>query len=99
MPQIGIADAGAAAPPARWVRVAPNPFAVQVQFDAAAAGGGPLSIAISDASGRVVTRLAGRDRLRWDGRDAGGRRPAGGIYFYRVIEPAGAHGGRVVLLR
>ena len=56
---------------------------------------------VFDLAGRRLTRLEGRagDPLRWDGRDAGGRRVASGVYFYRVRTEGATFWGRLVYLR
>lgn len=69
---------------------APNPFTdtTALQFQLARAG--DADVVIHDAAGRLVRRLssgpraAGVHTLRWDGRDAAGRRTAGGVYFVQL---------------
>ena len=79
--------------PSAWaVRNAwPNPFGNDVQIEyVAPENGGEHTVAVYDAAGRVVSVLfsgrrdGGAHRLEWDGRDAGGRRVASGVYFVRV---------------
>ncbi len=79
--------------PSAWaVRNAwPNPFGNDVQIEyVAPENGGEHTVAVYDAAGRVVSVLfsgrrdGGAHRLEWNGRDAGGRRVASGVYFVRV---------------
>ena len=48
------------------------------------------TLRVYDSVGQLVKTLsdapaaAGRYRARWDGRDAGGRPVASGVYFYRL---------------
>ena len=72
----------------------PNPFnpATTIRFDVPEPG--PARLVIHDASGARVATLVdgpvapGPTAVRWDGRDAAGRRVAAGVYFYR-LEAAG----------
>lgn len=72
----------------------PNPSAGAVTLRFAQPGEGAVAIDVFDASGRHVRRLAhgwrpaGASIATWDGRDAGGTRVPGGIYFAR-FEGAG----------
>ena len=59
-----------------------------------------------DAAGRFVRTLeatsngaAGYHDIRIDGRDAGGRRLATGVYFYRAEPPDGTLSGRFTILK
>jgi hypothetical protein len=70
---------------------APNPFNPRtvVRYDLPAQA--PVRIVIYDAAGRLVTTLVdapthdpGRHQVVWDGRSAGGRSVASGIYFCRM---------------
>ena len=56
---------------------------------------------VYDASGRRLRRLSARagETLVWDGRDAGGRRQAPGVYLYRLEVGAQRRRGRVVVLQ
>ena len=68
----------------------PNPFNpnTTIAFDLPAAGRAVLDV--FDVKGRRVQRVfegalpAGAHRVVWDGRDAGGRVVASGVYFYRL---------------
>jgi hypothetical protein len=70
----------------------PNPFnpRTTIAFDVPVPGPKPVTLAIYDVEGRMVTRLVdgglppGRHEVVWDGRSAGGTPQATGIYFYRV---------------
>ncbi len=68
----------------------PNPFnpRTTVSFDLAAAG--RVTLDVFDLRGRLVRTLvderlpAGRHDVLWDGRDAGGRETASGVYLCRL---------------
>jgi len=44
------------------------------------------------------TREAGRHAVHWDGRDDGGQKVAGGVYFYRLKATGVEESRRMVLL-
>ena len=74
----------------------PNPSTGPVQIQNRASGSLGPDLEVFDAAGRLVRRLAperttagGTGAVTWDGRDAGGRLLAGGIYFVRVKTEAG----------
>lgn len=58
---------------------------------------------VFDLQGRRVRRLAdrrlpaGATVIGWDGRDDGGRRVRGGLYFVRLVTPQESHTARVVI--
>jgi hypothetical protein len=68
----------------------PNPFRsdTRIEFDLPEAA--PVALVIYDVQGRRVTTLfdglatAGRHVVPWNGRDAGGRAVASGVYFCRI---------------
>ncbi len=71
----------------------PNPFRAETRIDfelSPEAAGKPVRLAVFDAQGRCVRTLlegtgsTGPQSVAWDGRDRGGRRVAGGIYYYRL---------------
>lgn len=68
----------------------PNPFDGSTQISYELASTGPVSLAIYDASGRLVRSLiqaeqrSGHHVVHWDGRDDLGREAAPGTYFYRL---------------
>ena len=78
------------APPALRVRAAPNPLvgSGRIRFELPAAGW--ARIALFDASGRLVRRLAegvfsaGPHVVAWDGRADGGARLPAAVYFARL---------------
>jgi len=85
--------------------VVPNPFnpATSVRFTL------PRQLSVSAdvfaVSGARVTTLmenetfpAGENEVRWDGRDARGRRVASGVYLFRLTTPLGQRTARLVLL-
>lgn len=81
----------------------PNPFnpRTTIGFDLAAPA--HVTLRILDARGRSVRTLidgtltARRHRVDWDGRDAGGRAVASGVYWYR-LETAGHVATRKLVL-
>jgi len=85
---------------------APNPFvaSASVRFDLAA--GGPATLRVYTASGRLLRTVfqaplpAGRFRAAWDGRDDRGARAPSGIYFARLlVSGAGFYEGVARLVR
>ena len=87
------------------VRCAPNPFAQQALVQFAARAGERLRVRIYDTRGRLVrthealASRTGRQDVTWDGRDAGGRRVAPGVYFYEVQSGVRTARGRLVFIR
>jgi hypothetical protein len=87
------------------LRAWPNPFrgATSVSFESRRQG--RVSVAVYDASGRLVRRLLdevsapGRRIVPWDGRDAAGRVVADGVYLVRVTADDRVERTKVVLLR
>ena len=66
---------------------------------------GEVELAVYDAAGRHVRRLAdgvepaGRREVRWDGRDDAGREVEAGLYFARLRAQGGVSTRRIPLLR
>jgi hypothetical protein len=83
--------------------VRPNPFgqSTTVSFDLAAPGA--VRLEVYDARGVLVRTLedavlpAGQHHRQWDGRDAGGRNVAAGVYFAR-LRTADTHAMEKMLL-
>lgn len=83
----------------------PNPFSpeTQIGFDLPAAG--PAEIRIFDARGRLVRTLidekrpAGRQSVKWDGRDDAGREVASGVYFYTLKARGVGENRRMILVK
>ena len=83
----------------------PNPFRgrtdVRFQMDR----GGRVELAVYSVAGRLVRKLAegryepGTHVLAWDGRDAGGRPLASGVYFVRLQGEGVSETRRVVMLK
>ena len=75
---------------------APNPARQEATLEFNVPARGPVDLEILDVGGRVIRVLhrgdlaAGAHRVRWDLRDAGGRRPAPGRYFARLRTADGA---------
>jgi hypothetical protein len=83
---------------------APNPFVsgTTLRFDLPRAA--PVQLLIHDVAGRRVTEVsrtfaAGPAQVRWDGRDAGGRTVAPGVYFVRLESSVGVQDLRIVRVR
>jgi hypothetical protein len=87
------------------MRAAPNPFTNGSTLHFALASREHVSLAVFDASGRLVRRLvrgelaAGPHAFEWDGRDAGGRDAAIGIYFVKLFAGPNRLETKVVKLR
>ena len=84
----------------------PNPFGPSTTLLFELAERSPVELGIYDASGRLMRRMAeqvypaGRNAIRWDGRDEDGRRVSSGVYFYRMRVPGGfSNAGKMTLAR
>jgi hypothetical protein len=83
----------------------PNPFRGPTLIPFALPNDGRVEVTVYDAAGRRVRTLvsghlpAGSHGARWDGRDAGGRPVAAGVYFVRLATDAGKRSRTVVRLR
>ena len=83
----------------------PNPFNPRtvIAFDLGEAG--RVSLRVYDVAGRLVATLvdgerpAGRHRVEWNGRIAGGATAASGVYFYRLDAGAFGETKKMILLR
>ena len=90
-----------AAPGARLLPNAPNPFNPSTRLRFALERGGTVALAVYDARGRLVRDFgprayaAGEHAVVWDGRDDGGRAAASGVYYVRLA----GEGGRTVATR
>lgn len=85
----------------------PNPFTSSTRLSYSLPGNEPAeaSLGIYDVAGRLVSTLvdgpqpAGSHSVTWDGSDQGGKRVAGGVYYY-VLEAAGQKAvGRLLYVR
>jgi len=79
----------------------PNPFreSVSIRYEGPASAI-VLRATVYDVTGRRVRELAvGADRVRWDGRDEGGRPAPAGVYFVRAHHDGRAENLRIVKLR
>lgn len=83
---------------------APNPSFGRTTFRFALPAAADAELAIYDANGRFVRRLAsgrheaGAHALAWDLRGADGRRVPAGLYFVRLTTPAGTRSRRIAAL-
>jgi subtilisin family serine protease len=84
---------------------APNPFASSTVIAFELDRRREAQVDVLDVTGRRVRTLltgvqpAGRNTVSWDGRDAGGRETAAGIYFYRLSTSDGVQAGRMIRTR
>jgi hypothetical protein len=87
------------------VALGPNPFNPALAVRLTLPGAAALRVDVFDVTGRRVTVLhdgpaeAGEAVLLWDGRDAGGRECASGVYFVRAAAAGAAVTARAVLAR
>lgn len=83
----------------------PNPFSPETQIGFDLPSAGRAEIRIYDARGRLVRTLvnenrpAGRQSVKWDGRDASGREVASGVYFYSLSAPGVDENRRMILVK
>ncbi|HET7498769.1 MAG TPA: PA domain-containing protein [Candidatus Eisenbacteria bacterium] len=81
---------------------APNPFSAGTAIRFSLARSGKTDVAVFDARGALVKRLAsswrpaGAQRVEWDGTDASGGRAPAGVYYWRVTSEEAPQTGRVV---
>jgi hypothetical protein len=104
-PSIGIADLPSAKVAGATLHASfPNPFTLSTTIRYEIAERIPVRLAVYDANGRLVRRLAGGlptgvdHRVVWDGRDDSGSRVAAGTYFYRLETGSSTEAKRVTLL-
>jgi hypothetical protein len=82
-----------------------NPFRDTCPLTLTLARPATVGIEVYDVSGRRLRRLdeaplpAGASEFRWDGTDEAGQAVANGLYFLRVLSPAGPVTTRVTRLR
>jgi len=101
----GVTDeVGLAGVPVRLaLGVFPNPLRSRTAVEYAVPVAGHVSVQVYDATGRVVRNLvgqnmpAGRYAATWDGRAANGRRVAEGVYFCKLVTPAGTRQQKLVV--
>ncbi|MCU0606820.1 MAG: M20/M25/M40 family metallo-hydrolase [Candidatus Edwardsbacteria bacterium] len=83
----------------------PSPAATAVELVFSLPAAGPARLDVYDIAGRRVVslgdgmRVAGEHRVRWDCRDAAGRRVANGTYFFRLAAGGAACVGKVSVVR
>ena len=93
--------------PARFALYAnhPNPFNAGTVIPFELAEAGPVRLTVVNLVGQEVRRLvresrrAGAHRVRWDGRDEGGRAAATGVYLVRLQAGERERTRRLLLLR
>ena len=83
----------------------PNPFNPRTTISFTLPEACRAEIAIYDPAGRLVRTLvrrhltAGAHSTVWDGRTDGGTRAASGVYFCRLLTPAGVESSSMVMVR
>ncbi len=91
----------------RFIKQYPNPFNNRTVFEFELSRSATVELRIFDVLGQQVLELkkalaAGRQRLRWDGRDGRGRNLSGGMYFFQLIiadEGKTLHTGKLILVK
>jgi hypothetical protein len=83
----------------------PNPFNSSTTIGFALAADTDLDLAVYDMVGQRIETLstgrypAGLHSVRWDGRDAKGRRASTGVYFYKLTTQNGVEANSLLLLK
>lgn len=92
---VGVPAVPGVARPLRLSAPAPNPSRGPVMLSLDVYDGGPVTLEIVDAAGRLVRRAElsaagpGSRAWTWDGRDANGRATPAGYYRVRAMGPSG----------
>jgi hypothetical protein len=87
------------------LRGEPNPFNPSTNLSFEMPRAGRATLVIHDAAGRKIATLMdgevppGMNSVRWDGRDAAGRRQASGVYFASVRTDSGREVQKVTLVK
>jgi len=92
------------APPlAKLTQNFPNPFTHSTSISVTVPAGERAAIRVYDVAGRRVATLAanvtGSVSVRWDARDAEGRRVPSGLYFYHLETRSGTFTRKMVVLK
>jgi hypothetical protein len=81
----------------------PNPFrsTTELRFELSVTA--PYELAVFDVAGKRVSTFrgigrAGKNAVRWNGRDDQGRKAGAGVYYYRLVSGGRAESRKVVLL-
>ena len=83
----------------------PNPFRATTEISYSVVEPGKVSLRIYDVGGRLVRTLvdgrieAGRHRILWEGRNAGGTKVSAGVYFARFTTSGFTQVRRLTLIR
>ena len=102
---VATAEASRPAPALALYQNVPNPFnpMTTIRFSLPRDARAVLSVYAVDGSevARLIDekRPSGLNEVRWDGRDAGGRALASGVYFYRLEAAGRVLTRKAVLLR
>jgi hypothetical protein len=87
------------------LRNSPNPFVAGTEIIFYLARPGRVSIKVHDAAGRLVRTVeaawhpAGKNTVRWDGKDAHGHRVASGVYFVTLNAGRGTLSSKAVRVK
>lgn len=82
----------------------PNPFSPETRIAFDLPQTGRVEMGIYTVDGRLIRALvseeltAGTHEVTWDGRDAGGQKVAGGVYYYSLVAPGVAESRRMILV-
>ncbi len=102
----GIADGAPLSAPGPWLgRAAPNPFTRSTELAFMAPHDATVHLGVFDVQGRLLAKLAegeqdaGRHRVRWAGRDAGGSLVPPGVYYIRLVCGGQVEAQKIVLSR
>ncbi len=102
---VGVPVGGDPGPRIALAPGAPNPFRGRTTIEFVLPSSGPVSVAIVDVAGRVVTTLsdgvlsAGRHVLAWDAKTASGATAPAGAYFVRVRQGSVLRAQKLLLIR
>ena len=93
-------------PPSGLSHAYPNPFNPVTKIAYATRDGGPVTIAVYNAAGRVVRTLLDAEvepgaagYVVWDGTDDAGVKCASGVYFYRMESPGFSETRKMLMVR
>lgn len=103
----GVPDGDSQVPAATLLdRVYPNPFNPGTHVRFALAHAGPVRLNVYDIRGQLVRQLlegvpmpAGTHEVFWDGRDAGGRGVASGVYVVKLDADQSSFARKVTLMK
>ncbi|MBD3337075.1 MAG: matrixin family metalloprotease [Candidatus Eisenbacteria bacterium] len=104
-PQVSGVDSGELTARTQLSQNRPNPFGAHTDIKFALNAGSPVSLIVTDPSGRLVRTLVsgrldkGRYQYTWDGRDDRGNLVPSGVYFYSLKTQQGEESRKMVLMK